>query len=782
MSTEEDLQRKLERLEQACEQARRNEEQARRNEEQARRNEEQARRENEQLQNFRRDTTLEEYLTACQEHILSKVHLVTDGYLTTRAPSTSPTRKNCPLLLKPWADFLSIQADMIERIDRIIPRHEQLFESVDFLERMGKRISELRVKDEASLVTVQHNTMEVPIRIILSRLYDFRHQDNSLTIPKGVDFQTTVSNLRGPTDTRDTVKRDAKLRTDQICVFRNSTQRDIAYIIEYKAPHKLHTQHLEQGLRRMNIVDEVVNKETIPTAKAEKFKHYAERLTAAAITQTYHYMLGAGLEYGYLTNGDAIVFLKIDWTDPTVLHYHLARPLREVIENEDATYSNSICQVLAFTMLALQSGQHGVDKRSDAAKRCGKWIVDFGLTLDEAAEEEEAAADATTSRSRKHRRSLGSSDWLPTPVKKFRRKPRRESPPSHSDRVLRSSSRRDGPGGGAGFGGSGDVGGGGGGGGAGRPGAASQEGSTADQGSSRPKSAGGGDEQERRREYCTASCLLSLVGGQPLDTECPNVALHRDGAQGEDGHAISYSQFMDLLRQQLSRSLEKGVAVLGIEGACGALFQMTLLQFGYTFVAKGFTGERLRELEHETAIYRKLQPLQGRGIPAWLGSVDLQPLDQVYFYDFDVELVHFLLLSYGGTEITTGREESRRRIIDTVTNILGEMHSLGVVHGDVRRPNVLQGPDGQINVVDFDRAKFLPAKRRDTTLSAISPNKRRRLAGSDGEAEASPPAKKKPLLGLAIQHAIQQDNSNAQSLFTLDCGRIIMGELDSDSM
>jgi hypothetical protein len=35
-------------------------------------------------------------------------------------------------------------------------------------------------------------------------------------------------------------------------------------------------------------------------------------------------MVVAGLEYGYLTNGDAIVFLKIDWADPTVLRYHLA--------------------------------------------------------------------------------------------------------------------------------------------------------------------------------------------------------------------------------------------------------------------------------------------------------------------------------------------------------------------------------------------------------------------------------------------------------------------------
>ena len=63
------------------------------------------------------------------------------------------------------------------------------------------------------------------------------------------------------------------------------------------------------------------------------------------MTQTYHYMVEAGLEYGYLTKGDAVVFLKMYWDrDPTVLLLHyLARPLREVAVNEDPVYSNAVC-------------------------------------------------------------------------------------------------------------------------------------------------------------------------------------------------------------------------------------------------------------------------------------------------------------------------------------------------------------------------------------------------------------------------------------------------------
>jgi hypothetical protein len=77
----------------------------------------------------------------------------------------------------------------------------------------------------------------------------------------------------------------------------------------------LTVQHLRIGLRPMNIYKEVINRKTIlisvdPDAL---FRYHAERLTASAITQTYHYMIESGLEYGNLTIGEATVFLKIDW-------------------------------------------------------------------------------------------------------------------------------------------------------------------------------------------------------------------------------------------------------------------------------------------------------------------------------------------------------------------------------------------------------------------------------------------------------------------------------------
>ncbi|KAK6854792.1 hypothetical protein PG995_009137 [Apiospora arundinis] len=105
-----------------------------------------------------------------------------------------------------------------------------------------------------------------------------------------------------------------RLRPDQICIYRQegetSTQRTMLYLNEYKAPHKITPQHLRVGLRSIDIHKEVVNRATIPTAADPEalFQYHSERLVAAAITQTFHYMIEGGLEYGLVTTGGDCFF------------------------------------------------------------------------------------------------------------------------------------------------------------------------------------------------------------------------------------------------------------------------------------------------------------------------------------------------------------------------------------------------------------------------------------------------------------------------------------------
>jgi hypothetical protein len=85
-------------------------------------------------------------------------------------------------------------------------------------------------------------------------------------------------------------------------------------VIEYKPPHKLLVYNLRAGLlqadsRLMDLLEDVINRPTIPTNLEEKFIYHLEWLVAAALTQTYSYIVENGLKYSYLTTREVYVFL-----------------------------------------------------------------------------------------------------------------------------------------------------------------------------------------------------------------------------------------------------------------------------------------------------------------------------------------------------------------------------------------------------------------------------------------------------------------------------------------
>ncbi|KAH8746515.1 hypothetical protein F5883DRAFT_585454 [Diaporthe sp. PMI_573] len=80
------------------------------------------------------------------------------------------------------------------------------------------------------------------------------------------------------------------------------------HVEKYKLPHKLSLLLLCADLRPINIYKEVVNQKTIPisTDTKARFQCNAERLTAAAVTQTYHYIIESGLKHRVLTTDKAL--------------------------------------------------------------------------------------------------------------------------------------------------------------------------------------------------------------------------------------------------------------------------------------------------------------------------------------------------------------------------------------------------------------------------------------------------------------------------------------------
>lgn len=151
-------------------------------------------------------------------------------------------------------------------------------------------------------------------------------------------------------------------------------------------------------------------------------------------------------------------------------------------------------------------------------------------------------------------------------------------------------------------------------------------------------------------QYCSQKCLLGLVRKFTLDGCCPNVSQH----WGTDNyHAISMHAFTALVKMQLDKNLDQDCKPLGQQGARGALFKIRLASHGYVFVAKGTIREFVPNLMHEGQVYQHLKHVQGIFIPVLLGNIDLA---KRYYLDFEVRIVHMLLMSWGGM---TAEEDSK---------------------------------------------------------------------------------------------------------------------------
>ncbi|KAF4467396.1 hypothetical protein FALBO_5729, partial [Fusarium albosuccineum] len=545
------------------------------------------------------------------------------------------------------------------------------------------------------------------------------------------DVAEEVVNRETPSTPRTPDHRDLnQLRPDQICIYRSddtlSIQRTMVYVCEYKPPHKLTAPHLRLGLRPMDIHKDVVNRKTIPTSvdPDARFRYWAERLTASAITQTYHYMIESGLKYGLLTTGEAIVFLRIDWDEPETLYYHLAEPGPEASAHPNNFHiCTAVGQYLAFTLMALGSPgerrEHGQEGRRRATDNLKKWAEDFETTLrsipqDErwASPEDSPGYQPTTYKDvdrspyllRRRKRRVAGGQIDKTPLRRDDREdpsddesaPRPPDTPTPAGRSAAQGPRR----------------------------------SQRLMLERRPRGGGGGG-QDRGQQYCTQKCLLGLLKGSFLDSKCPNVALHRKScahahARARARHPVGHAEWLQLLWKQLEQSLDDGIEPLGLGGARGVLFKVTLLAYGYTFVGKGTVRAFIKDLEHEAAVYKRLERIQGLHVPTFLGAIDLRSMNKIYYYDHRVYVIHMTFLSWGGNSMAEALNvgETAKSLQHMAIQSLRAIHQEGVIHKDVRLANMLVNREiNGVMMIDFERASLLEPPR--LPLVQLIPNKRR---------------------------------------------------------
>lgn len=95
----------------------------------------------------------------------------------------------------------------------------------------------------------------------------------------------------------------------------------------------------------MDFWEQVVKAHSVPNTEDEK----AERVVGSVIAQEYHVMIQEGLEYSYVTNGLALILLRVPYEDPGTLYYHLCEPNEEVNSEDEQSFlqpATAIARVL----------------------------------------------------------------------------------------------------------------------------------------------------------------------------------------------------------------------------------------------------------------------------------------------------------------------------------------------------------------------------------------------------------------------------------------------------
>ena len=678
-----------------------------------------------QAQEQTRRTTFEELLESC--HDLSKRMTVQPNKnLRTKGSTSSPKGKRCPQILRPWLEFPSIQQEMFDSVYSALHPPDQLsrrlFSPRLHIQELGRTAMRTSIGSEADLRLYHNTIVENFVTDIISTLANTPQTSHRLHLGEGVSFENHANTL---SDFAEEVQFHAQssnplthfpkpTHADQICTYKRvDGQMELLFVIEYKAPHKLTKEMLRVGLRVMDLPAEVIHRSTIPTDPQEKFSYNADRLVGAAVTQTYSYMLDSGLEYSCIVTGDAIVFLWIKEDESSNLYYHLAEPNEQVHTEGGLGFPHpltAVGQLLSFCLLSFQSHRRNQRWREASIQRASIWEEDWNRIL-QGLPQEGSGLEAPAS-AYKARRYVVDERSSPYYLRKRRPKsPRSNQSPNpeqdHDDHEDSADDMEEGPE---------------------SITTPSKKGSTATGKSGQPRQSVQSSQPtgNQQRPYCTQACLLGMVRRSALDLECPNIELHRCGKDVRT-HLLDKPRFRKLVRRQLAMSLDNHCRELGKQGIRGATFQITLSSHGYTFVGKATRDVFVPFLQHESRVYDQLHSLQGKMVPVSLGSIDLEKP----WRDLHVELIHMLLMSWGG---------ERADYIGVATNynnqttqFEGEIKHLGVQHNDLSPRNILWNDElERLVFIDFEAATF-----RKEVLQEVSVNAKRKRENDNADTEGT---------------------------------------------
>ncbi|KAG6054855.1 hypothetical protein E4U17_003401 [Claviceps sp. LM77 group G4] len=555
--------------------------------------------------------------------------------------------------------------------------HEVAGESSKTLDDIGKK-HVTPIANEVELSECISINIEKPVKNILETLKSLDPHGEVCRISGIIGFRTSVYDVNEPDGECLTGRCEdiANLQPDRLCVCFN---RDLStgstallYVCEFKTPWSCTITHVLDAFQPTTNLRQTLLNTSLEDAKG-----------MYALVQIYDYIMDSGTRYGILNTGEAIVFLYVDPNEPRTLQYHVMQPLQDIPAKDDEeenekeiAFMSVMGQYVAFTVMVLKASyEPGQEERLRILDSLPRW-------------------------------NWPSAGYVPEDGNSFSG----PSSPEVEGAPAGSSPPEDGQGA---SGIPGDSG--------GQRGSQSERDPKTNQ-LSRPS--GGKDHCALDRPYCTQRCLSGLVQGDFLDSVCPNVTLHCHSKADEAGyrkrHLVNHSEWLSLLSSQFKQSIDEGIVFLGIFGAKGWCFKITLLAYGYTFVGKGAVPANIESLRHESKIYKQLDSIQESHVPVFLGAIDLRKMNKHYWIDIRVHVVHFMFLSWGGHHVEQDEmvkfEIPRSRLIEQAKQAMESVHEKGVIHRDVRWENVLFNPEtSSVMVIDFEQSNLVG---KSTSLEA----------------------------------------------------------------
>lgn len=684
-----------------------------------------------------RGTSLREYLDLCHEHYTKSITIQTNKYKTTQGDVKNATGKKHPIEIKPWTNFVCTQKETWNSLFSQYTKGIDVFSSPQFLKESGEQIAKNLLASELDLHSLQRTTVESPVSAILNHLREHGDCEPIFGLAQLIRFENHMTSLNSDTEEvrqkpeeqqpfvstprpkskpPSATSKTARAQPDQICVVTEiGGKSKVLVAIEYKPPHKLELDALRHVLGHQNgpqneiTVAKIVNMIEVPTDEMESFEFRATESVTAVITQIFSYMVRCGTQYGYFTTGEAFVFLYIKPEEKLqTVYYHLAIPIDDAkgcSDDNDHLLRTAVGQVLMFNLQALRSPEMSISDRNQFYEDLPRWEVDDNEILRNLAESPRAKEERSPSAPQRYSR-LANNRSSPIQTRSRTTCDPGFNPASEDDQNPSSSNDDE---------------------------SASPDMRIRSQAVMRDKQAqstysstdvGSSSSGGQRRAFCTQACLHGLLRGGALDRCCPNVSEHCEKGDHGDRHQLDGEEFRMLLSDQLRRRRGDACDSLGLQGARGALFRITLTSHGYTIAAKGTVSAYAKDLRHEAEVYRRLTTIQGIHVPICLGSLDLE---KPFYYDAGIRIVHLMLLSWSGECLDgkkTIKDTDRQFWVSDLLRAVKAIHRAGVLHRDIRMPNLLWNEGTQrVMVIDFERAEIA---KTVLALSPGTPTRRRK--------------------------------------------------------